>query len=311
MNRENQKEPQNAHSLTRPDEGKFSRPDTDLNNSLLGLLLRDKVIPFLPVLMAVVTIILGTNNWLDLYNNANGVPRWLSVAVTVVSAIICYFALYKRGKKTFAIITFSAIVVALWVPRALGSLSDNEKANQAGRSGNEIYRVRITIVDPHNVPVVDPLGRPPDDLKVWVNVGAAPQPVPGGWQFDIPASIRPLDSKVIVRAVKENAFLAGQEELILGNDINPTVRLTLKRDDSAKVRGQVVDKKQHAIVGARVLIVGYEKEATITERGGNFELPAHAAIGQQVIVHAEKLAFQGAKRLHPAGDAPLIITLER
>jgi len=176
---------------------------------------------------------------------------------------------------------------------------------------SEIYRVHVTVVDPQGVPVVDPLGRPPEDLKVWANISASAQPMPGGWQFDITSSIKPADGKLTVRASKENAFLIGKTDLTLGNDYNPAITINLKRDDSAKVRGQVVDRKNHAINGARVFVVGYEAEAIVTKEGGNFELLAHAALNQQVLLHAEKKGYQAAKLWHPAGDAPAVLTLGR
>jgi hypothetical protein len=49
----------------------------------------------------------------------------------------------------------------------------------------------------------------------------------------------------------------------------------------------------------------------ITKEGGNFELPAHAALNQQVLLHAQKNGYQAAKLWHPAGDTPAVLVLER
>jgi hypothetical protein len=175
----------------------------------------------------------------------------------------------------------------------------------------DIYRVRVTVVDQLGMPVVDPLGRPPDDLKVWASISAAPQPVPGGWEFDIPSSIRPMGNKLTIRASRENAFLTGEVEVVLGDDLNPTVKLTLRADKSAEVRGQVVDYKNRPVSGARVYLIGYEAEAVVTKEGGNFVLPAHAAPNQQVPLHADKKGYSGTDQWHPAGDTPAKLLLER
>jgi hypothetical protein len=83
------------------------------------------------------------------------------------------------------------------------------------------------------------------------------------------------------------------------------------RDTSAKVRGQVTDTRGRAVSGARVFVVGYESEAVITKEGGNFELPAHAAISQLVEVVAEKPGVGVGRLNHPAGDTPVRLVLLR
>lgn len=175
----------------------------------------------------------------------------------------------------------------------------------------DIYRVRVTLVDESGTPVVDPLGRPPDDLKVWSSIGAAPQSVPGGSEFVIPYSIKPADGKLIIRASRENSFLTGEAELVLGDDFNPTIKLTLRADESAEVGGHVVDYKNRAVIGARVYRVGYAPEAVMTGEDGNFVLPAHAAKNQQVLLHAEKEGHGTADLWWPAGDKQAKLVLER
>jgi imidazolonepropionase-like amidohydrolase len=68
---------------------------------------------------------------------------------------------------------------------------------------------------------------------------------------------------------------------------NAVITVNLKRDDSATVRGQVIDAGKRGVVVVRVF-VGYESEAIITKDGGNFELPAHAAAGQTTLFAAVK-----------------------
>jgi len=65
--------------------------------------------------------------------------------------------------------------------------------------------------------------------------------------FKIPEESKPKEGKLTIFASKESAFLTGQAELTLGNGHNPAVAINLKRDESAKIRGQVVDGKKHSV----------------------------------------------------------------
>lgn len=179
------------------------------------------------------------------------------------------------------------------------------------KSRSDIYRVRVAIVDASGTPVVDPSGRAPDDLKVWSSISASSQPAPGGAELIIPYSIKPADGKLIIRASRENSFLTGETELVLGDDLNPTIKLTLQADESAEVGGQVVDYKNRAVIGARVYRVGYAPEAVMTSEGGNFVLPAHAARNQKVLLYAEKEGVGTADLWWPAGNKQAKLVLER
>ena len=163
-----------------------------------------------------------------------------------------------------------------------------------------IYRLRVTVIDSQSIPL--------EDAKVWSSFGGELKKVAGGWQVDIPEAGKPRDGKLTIFATKENAFLKGQMVVMLDSDYNPAITIQLQRDDSAKVRGQVVDGKNRAVIGARVFVIGYEAESVLTQEGGNFELPAHKAIGQQALLHAEKGGLAG-KLWHPAGDDSAIIVL--
>lgn len=172
------------------------------------------------------------------------------------------------------------------------------------RSENDgIYRVRATVINPQGVPV--------EEAKVWSSVGGEPKKVAGGWQFDIPAASKPRDGKLTVFAQQESAYLDGRAELTLSDDLNPTVTIKMTNDASAKVRGQVTDTKGRAVAGARVFVVGYGSEAVITKEDGNFELPAHKAVNQQVQVVAEKAGVGNARLWHPAGETSVQLVLQR
>ncbi len=166
-----------------------------------------------------------------------------------------------------------------------------------------IYRVRIMVVDPQQ--------RPVNNAQVLSSLGGEPKQVAGGWQFDIPRASKSQDGKLTIKASEETAFLFGQSEIQLGEDPNPVVTVQLKLDASASIRGIVRDDLGRAIAGARVGVIGYEEDATTTESGGNFVLPAHAAENQPVQLHAEKEGYTPTNLWHAAGREPAIVILDR
>jgi hypothetical protein len=87
-----------------------------------------------------------------------------------------------------------------------------------------------------------------------------------------------------------------------------TVRLVA--NTSAKVRGVVLDDAGKALEGVRVSVVGHEEEAVTTGPGGQFVLPAHAADGQQVQLHAEKDGYEAVSQFQPAGAFPATLILD-
>jgi hypothetical protein len=211
-------------------------------------------------------------------------------------AIVLYLVLKKRRRE----VPFAAwVVIVLLVAIPVGaSVYSGLPAKPS------IYRLRATVVDPQNVPV--------EDAKLWSSFGGEPKRVAGGWEFDIPEENKPKEGKLTIFASKESAFLTGQADLTLGSDRNPAVTIRLKVDkDSVKVRGQVIDREKRGVSGARVFVVGYEADAVITKEGGNFELPAHAAVNQPILLHAEKPGYKPARQPHPAGDEPAELILNR
>jgi hypothetical protein len=163
----------------------------------------------------------------------------------------------------------------------------------------ELYRIRVTVVDSAGLPI--------DDAKVWSSLGGEPKKVAGGWQFDISRSAIPKDGSLTVFASRQAAFERGSSRLQLGGDANPAATLRLEREVSAQMRGIVVDSQNRTIAGARVSVVGFEAEATVTDRSGGFVLPAHAAEGQQVQLHVEKQGYSAVTESHPAGHAATIV----
>jgi hypothetical protein len=157
--------------------------------------------------------------------------------------------------------------------------------------------------------VMDATQVPQGDAEVWSSIGGEPKKVAGGWQFDIPTGSVPADRKVTVYAVIKSGFLRGQQSFELGHDYTPATIIQLASDATARVRGIVVDTNGRGLHGVRVSVAGRNTDAVITVEGGSFDIPAHAAEGQQVYLHAEKDGFVGTDLWHPAGGTPVRIEL--
>lgn len=168
----------------------------------------------------------------------------------------------------------------------------------------EIYRLRVTVTDPHSLPL--------ENAQVWSSVGGEPKKVAGGWQFDIPVASKPRDGKLTIFASQKSAFLTGKQELQLSKNYNPTITIKLQQDTSATVRGIVLDAASgRALLGALVSIVGFGEETVRTGKNGNFFLPAHAAKGQQVQLHVEKRGYRPVNQWDAAGNMSITIFLDR
>jgi hypothetical protein len=232
-----------------------------------------------------------------LFQTAAGISNQWSLAAFAIAAIL-YFVLKRRGKIPAIAWACIAAIVLIGLAPILGSVY-LEKA----RLPQPIYRVRVTVLDAQQIPV--------EDARVWSSMGGEAKKVAGGWQFDIPAASKPADGKLTVYAAVSSAFLTGRRELHLADDRNPAITVQLAKDASATVRGMVVDGSNKAIAGTRVSVAGYEAEAVVTQAGGNFLLPAHAANGQQVQLHAERAGYAAVSQWHPAGDEPATLVLDR
>jgi hypothetical protein len=166
-----------------------------------------------------------------------------------------------------------------------------------------VYRVRIVVLDQHQIPT--------NDAKVTCSVGGEVKKVDGGWECDIPSKTKPANDKMQVYATLEETFLTGRTELELRHDYNPVAQIMLTKDYSASIIGIVVDDDEVPIEGVRIGVVGYESEISTTQKGGNFSLPAHAANGQQVRLSASKDGYLAITEWHQAGDFPATIRLHR
>jgi hypothetical protein len=217
-------------------------------------------------------------------------PLHLAAFAIVALILIAWAARSKRPVPiALSLVAIAALVTLALVPVFVRT--------------HDVYRVRVTVVDPKGVPV--------EDAVVWSSLGGEPKKVAGGWQFDVPESIVPSDRKFVAYAAVKSAFLSGRQTAELRNDYSPPVVVPLAPDVSARIRGVVVDESGRGVAGVRVTVVGHDQEAVRTSEGGGFDLPAHAADGQQVYLHAEKEGYLGVSLFHPAGNAPARIELVR
>jgi len=218
----------------------------------------------------------------------------ISLAAYGVAAVVFILSLKKtRVPKAAWIVIVSLVLVPVLTSAAI-------ELFRIQRSGSSLHRVRVTVLDPSKMPV--------DDAKVWSSLGGETKRVPGGWEIDVPKESKPSDGKLTIYASVESAFLHGSTDILLGDDYSPAVTVALQRDGNSKVRGIVVDHVGHAVKNANVYVVGYSSEAVRTGEDGNFELPAHAAEGQQVELHAEARG-KIADIWHPAGKHPATLRL--
>ncbi len=174
----------------------------------------------------------------------------------------------------------------------------------SGREANlpSIYRLRVTVLNPQQLPV--------EDAKVRSSLGGEPKRVAGGWQFDIPAASVPIDKKITIFAERKNALFKGEDNLQLGQDPNPVISIQLAKNMSAKIRGMVQDITGQAIPGVKVSVVGYGATVIKTGVNGDFVLPARTAAGQRIRMHFEAKGYKPKDQYHFAGDSPATIVLE-
>ncbi len=231
-----------------------------------------------------------------LVETAAGISTMWSLAAFVVIAVL-FMAMGRRNGKSNRGLLAILIPLLLFaaIPIVGSLLADVYKTRPS------IYELRVMVVDAQNTPV--------EDAKVWSSFGGEPKRVAGGWQFDIPAASVGGDHKLTVYASREAAFLKGQNEVTLGSDFHPNATIRLMHPETT-IRGIVIDEEGHAVEGATVTVVGYGKEAVVTQADGGFDLPAHAANGQQVELHAEKNGWAASGGWYPAGSAPAEVVLK-
>ena len=133
------------------------------------------------------------------------------------------------------------------------------------------------------------------------------------WMVDIPASSKPSDGRVRISASNKIDFLQGEAEISLANELNQSVTVVMKKDQSARAVGRVVDKNQDPISVAIVYVLGYEGNTVTTGLKGEFDIAANAAIGEPIRIHVEKPGYGSEDVVFIAGTGsePIVISRKR
>jgi hypothetical protein len=218
------------------------------------------------------------------------------VAVAAVALVLAAYLFSIAIKKRQSRVTWFLVAVILLL--ALAPLLSSAYLQSRG-----LYVVRVFVLGIDKQPIDDP------SVSVTSSNGGEPKRVKGGWEFDIPPQSRPADGKLELFASLKNAFLTGKSTLVLDKDYFPTTEIPLAQDTSAMVRGIVIDEHRRSVAGAQVSIPGYSDFA-VTDKMGNFVLPAHAADGQMVHLRAQK-DERTADVSAPAGNESVELVLKR
>jgi hypothetical protein len=235
----------------------------------------------------------------ELFGAAAKVGNEWSLAAFAIAAvaIIAVLVLRKRSMSRSLTQVVGALAAAMVILGSLPLLSRTYLATHG------IYRVRVAVIDPNNAPV--------NDAKITCSIGGEAKSVDGGVEFDIPVVSRPRSGRITMSGRLPSAFLSGTVDVDLADDLYVAVQLRLEHDRSARIRGQVVDRKGIPVLGAQVSIVGYGSEAVTTGTLGQFDLPAHAADGEQVQIAAFKKGMAATSEWEQAGQQPATIVLSR
>jgi Carboxypeptidase regulatory-like domain len=229
-----------------------------------------------------------------LFEIATKVSGPWSLAAFGIAAIV-YIVLKKRGKVS--ILGWICVLFFVLVPVISAAYVEvaRIKSNDAS-----LYRVRVTVLDLMQTPV--------EDAKVWSTIGGEPKKVSGGWEFDIPAIVKPVDKEVKIFAAVPGQFLSAESSVRLGIDYNPTTILQLRKNSRASIHGVVMDASGRSLEGAAVTTAG-STSSVKTRPDGQFTMATDSSDGEEVLLRVEKDGYRPVQQLHPAGNEPVTILL--
>lgn len=162
---------------------------------------------------------------------------------------------------------------------------------------SEVYQVSINVLDPDQ--------RPVRDAEVVSSPSGVLKKTDSGWELHLPDSAFGWDKTLRVWATRENGVYRGSSAIVLSDDHKPRLTITLQRDLSARIRGQVTDDNGKPLSGAVVYVANYPNEKVTTGTDGLFDVAAHAAAGQHVHVFIESEKHQSWNDVIPAGGESL------
>ncbi len=230
-----------------------------------------------------------------MYQEALRVASHVTHPVTVAAFALVFaafaFRLAIQAKKPrIAWILAAGIIVLGLAPLAASTFLQSRG----------VYRIRVIVLGPDHSPM--------EGASVISSSGGEPKKVQDGFEFDIPPQTRPADGKIVFFASENSAFLNGNSTVVLAEDYYPSTTIQLTSDTSAMIRGVVVDEHHKSVVGATVSVPGYQ-DVAVTDKMGNFALPAHVADGQIVQVRAQKGQMEGSLSI-PAGRLPVELVIK-
>ena len=133
------------------------------------------------------------------------------------------------------------------------------------------------------------------------------------WMIDVLSSNLPVERRIIINAVNQTDFLRGRTEITLDRNPNHSVKVVMTKDESARAMGRVLDERRKPIIGAVVYVWGHETESTTTLEQGQFNIGAHAALGEPIRLHVEHQDFEPQDPVEIAGNQsePIVLTRKR
>jgi hypothetical protein len=163
-------------------------------------------------------------------------------------------------------------------------------------SQDSAYRIRVTVLNPSNVPV--------NEAHVWSTLGGESKQIDGGWEIDIHGPPQP--SGIIIAEVKDAAW-RGQAQLELARGHDQAISVQLESKGEANIRGTVVDENGDIVPRVFVSVTGFP--GVTTDADGNFNLPAHVSGGLEVELHVGGGGFKGLTQTVSAGAKPVTVVL--
>jgi hypothetical protein len=199
--------------------------------------------------------------------------------ILIFGAVFVLFAIWawqltKRVTIPLLILVFGIVVGFLG--RSMLRVNDGPAVNQVrvhaiGADQNALQRAHVTS-----------------------SLGGEIKLVSGGWEVDVPAGSSDDKRQLTIDASVEDLGLIGSTTITLSKDPIQTTSLELKKRGELPVRGIVEDLRGNSIPNALVSVVGYGKDAVLSDASGNFEMPSHAQADETIPLHAEKPGFRPA-----------------
>jgi hypothetical protein len=150
----------------------------------------------------------------------------------------------------------------------------------------EVHHIRVRAIGPDH----SALKR----AKVSSTLEGEIKSVDGGWEIDIPVGLSEQKRQLTIDATVEDLGLTGSTTLTLSSDTVQVTTLELKKSGELPVRGIVEDSHGNSIPNALVSVLGFGKDAVLSDASGSFELPSHALADETIPLHAEKPGFTPA-----------------